>query len=157
MSQVLDLLLQVPLNSITEASMMKVIVAILTSSNTDLGLWMSTGRRIIDYAWASDRRFAVRLSGSLLALDWGGFKQFALIQIVNHAHISLRSEIEGERIAMLCLLSDLSKAGFLNETSDSWRKDLSEWASGELTGFQLSESSVSPCTNCPCHPSNGSE
>lgn len=121
---------------------MKVIICAVNSSNSELMLWMNAGRRIIDHAWSSNRLFAIRLSGSLLSLEWSGFKQFVLPHIVKHAYTSLRSDSKEERVAVLHLLSRVSKAGMLNEAHQTWKIELSKWAADEANQFELSESSV---------------
>ena len=100
---------------------MKLMICALNSSNSGLSLWINAGRNAIDYIWSSNRLLAIRLSGSLLSVEWSGFKQFVLPHIVKSAQLSLQSDSKKERVAMLYLISRTRKAGILNEAHRTWK------------------------------------
>ena len=132
MSRILDILIKIPYSSDLQTPLLSVATAALTSTHSDLSVWMSSGRRFIDHVWSASQSLAVPLTGALCELNWGGFKQFALPAFTSRCLDILGSTHEDLKLRTLRTIVLLVKNGMLKGAEDDWRTKLGAWVRHEL-------------------------
>lgn len=103
---------------------------------------MGPGRRVIDHAWASSSDYAILLTGALVEMQWGGFKQFGLPPVLKN--VALGAEVdEKQRLNVLRLLAKLVAEGMLDSVDSKWKEGIENWLQVWLENFTMSETCVS--------------
>jgi U3 small nucleolar RNA-associated protein 20 len=103
----------------------------------DMSFWMTSARKIVEGSW-EDTDFAIRLSGALSDLDWGGWKLFVSPQVVKRLPMLLEENLE----QALNLLAVLYRKRRLEDIEAPLRQKIDSWVSARLRGWTLTPENV---------------
>ena len=149
-SRILDAVTEISNNEELREEVFRVITAALSSTSSDLSVWMGSGRRALEHIWNTDPLLAINITGAIYEVGWKGFRQFALppflkgcIRILS---VQQDQTLAGDcmlRIQTLRLLAKLAEDGLLKEADASVVNSLNIWVEKFVGSFQLSAESVS--------------
>ncbi|KAI0035598.1 armadillo-type protein [Vararia minispora EC-137] len=120
----------IPLVPSLYSSLLCLTISVLTAG--DMPLWMSAGRKLIEYSWSSPA-FGIRLCGALSDLDWGGWKLLEL----PHVQKRVVDLLETDTSLALDLVAGLWEKQRLGGLEHPVRQKLDAWATARLKLWTL--------------------
>lgn len=137
-------MLKIPISPALHDPLLKVTLACLVASSSDLAIWLGPGRRTIERAWSTSQGFAVCISGALLDAGWGGVKQFAIAPFCSNVSVILKNEENEDvpKLRALRVLAKMAKTGHMKSMDENLKDELAVWVTSWLRDFKVSEKSV---------------
>lgn len=94
----------------------------------EMPFWMGPGRKMIEHSWSQNSELGIQLSGSLLELNWNGWKMIAAPFVLRNTWSSL----EKQPSQMLRLLAKLQKEGKLIDIDAVWKDKMEKWVASRI-------------------------